>query len=392
MAVRFPIYLDYQATTPLDPRVFDAMAPYYRERFGNPHSVTHRYGWEAEAAVDEARATIAALIGAEAKAVHFTSGATEANNLAIKGVMEAMRDVRPHLVVAATEHKCVLESAQAMARRGCRLTISPVQPNGLLDLDRLAAAITAETALVSVMAVNNEIGVIQPLAEIGALCRERGVWFHCDAAQALGRIALDVEAMKIDLMSLSAHKIYGPKGVGALYVRRARPRVRIVPQLSGGGQEAGIRSGTLAPALCVGFGEAARIASKEMASETERIAMLMRNFLDRVRAAHPGIRVNGDRVHRYPGNLNLSFPGIDGERLLAELPELALSSGAACASATSGPSYVLEAIGLSPALARASLRLGIGRFTTAEEMAVAAERLIAAISRLGGVCAREATA
>ncbi len=392
MTVRFPIYLDYQATTPLDPRVFDAMIPYYRERFGNPHSVTHRFGWETEAAVDEARAAIAALIGAEAKALHFTSGATEANNLAIKGVMEAMSAAKPHLVVAASEHKCVLESARAMARRGCRLTVLPVQPSGLVDLDRLAEALTPETALVSVMAVNNEIGVIQPLARIGALCRERGVWFHCDAAQAFGKIPLDVEAMKIDLMSLSAHKIYGPKGVGALYVRRARPRVRIVPQLSGGGQEAGIRSGTLAPALCVGFGEAARIAAEEMASETERVATLMRGFRERLLAAHPGIRVNGDLVHRYPGNLNLSFPGIDGERLLAEVPELALSSGAACASATSGPSYVLEAIGLPPVLARSSLRIGIGRFTTPEEMETAAERLIAAVARLGGVRAHEETA
>lgn len=382
MTVKTPIYLDNQATTPVDPRVFAAMEPWYRAHFGNPHSTSHRFGWEAEEAVTVARGRIAGLINADPKAVFFTSGATESNNLAIKGVMEAMRSVRPHLITVATEHKCVLESAQAAARTGADLTVLKVKPDGLVDLHALEAAISERTALVSVMAVNNEIGVLQPLAEIGALCRSRGVYFHCDAAQGFGKIALDVETMRIDLMSLSGHKIYGPKGVGAIYIRRSRPRVRFVPQMSGGGQETGVRSGTLSPALCVGFGEAAEIASEEMEGEGGRMRTLYDRFLQRIEQGIDGAILNGDRRRRWPGNINLSFPGCDGELLIAEMPDLAVSSGAACASATSGPSYVLEALGREPALASASLRIGFGRFTREEEVDYAAGRLVEAVEKV----------
>lgn len=382
MNLRLPVYLDNQATTPLDPRVLDAMMPFLGEKFGNPHSVDHRYGWEAADAVEEARRQVAELVGADPKAVVFTSGATEANNLAIKGTMEAMAGSKPHLVVAASEHKCVLESARAMERRGCRLTLLPVDGRGLIDLAALDRAVGKDTALVSVMAVNNEIGVIQPLAEIGALCHGRGVYFHCDAAQGFGKMPLDVEAMRIDLMSISGHKIYGPKGVGALWVRRVRPRVRIVPQMSGGGQETGLRSGTLAPALCVGFGTAARIAGEEMAQEATRMSRLFGRFLATVTEALPDTRLNGDPTRRWPGNLNLAFPGVDGEMLMAGMRDLAVSSGAACASAETGPSHVLDAIDLPRELAQASIRFGFGRFTTDEEVEFAAGRVVAAVQEL----------
>lgn len=382
MAMRLPVYLDNQATTPLDPRVLDAMMAFFGDKFGNPHSVDHRYGWEAADAVEQARVQVAGLVNADPKAVFFTSGATEANNLAIKGVMEAMAGTKPHLVVAASEHKCVLESTRAMERRGCEASFLPVGPDGLIDPERLASLLRETTALVSVMAVNNEIGVIQPLVEIGALCRERGVVFHCDAAQGFGKIPLDVAAMKIDLMSLSAHKIYGPKGVGALYVRRARPRVRIVPQMSGGGQETGMRSGTLAPALCVGFGMAARLAGEEMTRDAVRMKKLFDRFRAAVFAALPDTRLNGDAERRWPGNLNLAFPGVDGEMLMAGMRDLAVSSGAACASAETGPSHVLDAIGLPRELAQASIRFGFGRFTSEEEVDFAAARVIAAVREL----------
>lgn len=382
MTMRLPVYLDNQATTPLDPRVLDAMMAFFGDKFGNPHSVDHRYGWEAADAVEQARVQLAGLVNADPKAVFFTSGATEANNLAIKGVMEAMAGTKPHLVVAASEHKCVLESTRTMERRGCAASFLPVGSDGLIDPERLASLLRETTALVSVMAVNNEIGVIQPLAEIGALCRERGVFFHCDAAQGFGKIPLDVAAMKIDLMSLSGHKIYGPKGVGALYVRRARPRVRILPQMSGGGQETGMRSGTLAPALCVGFGLAARLAGEEMTREAVRMKKLFERFLAAVFAALPDTRLNGDAERRWPGNLNLAFPGVDGEMLMAGMRDLAVSSGAACASAETGPSHVLDAIGLPRDLAQASIRFGFGRFTSEEEVDFAATRVIAAVREL----------
>ncbi len=385
MGVKTPVYLDYQATTPMDPQVLDAMTPWLGPRFGNPHSSTHRFGWEAEAAIDQARGTIASLINADPKALFFTSGATESNNLAIKGVMEALIKQKPHMVIPVTEHKCVVESAKVMERFGARVTWLPVGANGLIDLDDLADSLSDETALVSVMAVHNEIGVVQPLAKIGALCRERGIYFHCDAAQAFGKIPLDVERMKIDILSISGHKIYGPKGVGAIYIRRSRPRVRFVPQMSGGGQENGVRAGTLAPALCVGLGEAARLASLDMGQEESRIKGLMQGFLAKIRASHPGILINGDLDARWWGNLNISFPGLSGDLLMSGVRDLAVSSGSACSSASTGPSYVLEAIGRPRSLASASLRFGIGRFTTAEEMDFAAETVCRVVSELGGV-------
>ena len=379
--VKTPIYLDYQATTPLDPRALKAMQPYLKDRFGNPHSVDHRFGWEAEAAVSVAREQVAAVIGARPEEIIFTSGATESNNLALKGVMQAYGAKRRHLVSVVSEHKCVLESAQAIARWGFELTILPIQPDGLVDPERLADALREDTALVSVMAVNNEIGVMQPLAEIGRITRQRGVLFHSDAAQAFGKVPLDVEAMNIDLMSLSGHKIYGPKGVGALYVRQ-RPPVRLVPQMDGGGQEAGLRSGTLSPALVVGFGIAARIAMESQDAETRQISQLSRVFRQTLQAALPDLGINGSLEQRYLGNLNLTFPGINGDLLLAELRDLSMSSGAACASASEGPSYVLEALGLSEELAQSSLRIGIGRFTTADELEYAAGRIIEVVAKL----------
>ncbi len=379
--VKTPIYLDYQATTPLDPRALKAMQPYLKDRFGNPHSVDHRFGWEAEAAVSVAREQVAAVIGARPEEIIFTSGATESNNLALKGVMQAYGAKRRHLVSVVSEHKCVLESAQAIARWGFELTILPIQPDGLVDPERLADALREDTALVSVMAVNNEIGVMQPLAEIGRITRQRGVLFHSDAAQAFGKVPLDVEAMNIDLMSLSGHKIYGPKGVGALYVRQ-RPPVRLVPQMDGGGQEAGLRSGTLSPALVVGFGIAARIAMESQDAETRQISQLSRVFRQTLQAAIPDLGINGSLERRYLGNLNLTFPGINGDLLLAELRDLSMSSGAACASASEGPSYVLEALGLSEELAQSSLRIGIGRFTTADELEYAAGRIIEVVAKL----------
>lgn len=376
-----PIYLDYQATTPLDAAVFEAMRPYMDEAFGNPHSVQHAYGKAAGEAVERARAKVAALIGAEAREIVFTSGATEANNLAIKGAARFQGNRRRHVVTLATEHKCVLESCRALEREGFSVTFLPVQPSGLLDLDTLRAALSEDTVLVSIMGVNNEIGVIQPLAGIGALCRANGTLFHTDCAQAAGKIPLDVDAMNIDLMSLSAHKMYGPKGVGALYVRR-RPRVRLEPLFSGGGQERGLRSGTLPAPLCVGFGAACAIAQRDMAAEEERIAALA-HVMKRRLLQIPGAVLNGDAAQRWPGNLNVAFPGIDAEDLLASLiDDVALSTGSACTSATVEPSYVLQALGLDDDLARGAVRIGIGRQTREDEVTVAADRIAAAVERL----------
>jgi cysteine desulfurase len=391
-ANRRPVYLDNQSTTPLDPRVLDAMLPYFTEEFGNPHSESHIYGKEAAAAVERARADVARLIGADPREIVFTSGATEANNLALKGAAHfarahpqagapAGRPPRDRIVTLATEHKCVLESAAALGREGFDIVSVPVQPNGLVSLDRLAEALDERTLIVSVMAAHNEIGVIQPLAEIGALCRARGVLFHTDAAQAFGKIPLDVEAMKIDLMSISGHKIYGPKGIGALYVRR-RPRVRLLPLFDGGGQERGLRSGTLPTPLCVGLGYAAAIAREEMESEAARLRALRDRLQKNLMRRVPGLRVNGDIEHRLPGNLNLSFPGLTAPELIAACPTVAMSTGSACTSASVEPSYVLRALGLPDALANASIRLGIGRFTSAEEVDFASDALAAAASRL----------
>lgn len=376
-----PIYLDYQATTPLDPRVFEAMAPYLKEAFGNPHSVHHGFGWEAEEAVERARAQVAQLIGADPREIIFTSGATESNNLAIKGAAHFHRGSKRHIVTCMTEHKCVLESCHRVEAAGFRVTYLPVRENGLVDVERLAGSITDETLLVSIMAVNNEIGVIQPLAEIGALCRERGVLFHTDAAQAAGKIPLDVEDMRIDLMSISGHKMYGPKGIGALFVRR-RPRVRLEPLIDGGGQERGLRSGTLPAPLCAGLGAACAIARDEMEAEAARLARLSARLYQGLVGRIEGVLLNGDRERRFPGNLNVAFAGVDGEELIRTIPRLAISSGSACTSASVEPSYVIRALGRSEAVARSSVRIGFGRFSADEEVGVALEMIVAAVERL----------
>jgi cysteine desulfurase len=382
-----PIYLDNQATTRVDPRVLEAMLPYFTEHFGNPHSTSHAYGHTAAAAVEAARAEIAALIGADPREIVFTSGATEANNLAIKGAAHFARAhagngrIRDHLVTLTTEHKCVLESCAQLEREGYSVTYVPIEPNGLVALDTLEAALTDRTLLVSVLAAHNEIGVIQPIAEIGALCRARGVLFHTDAAQAAGKIALDVEAMSIDLMSISGHKLYGPKGVGVLYVRR-RPRVRLLPLIDGGGQERGLRSGTLPTPLCVGLGRAAAIAAAELVEEAARLRQL-RDRLHRGLARQvPGLGLNGDAERRLPGNLNLSFPGIEAPSLIEACPAIAISTGSACTSARVEPSYVLRALGLSDEVANSAIRIGLGRFNTEAEVDFAVAALAAAAGRL----------
>jgi cysteine desulfurase len=376
-----PIYLDYQATTPMDPRVLEAMMPYFTVKFGNPHSRSHSYGWEAEEAVEKARGQIAKLIGADEKEVVFTSGATESNNLAIKGVAHFYKDRRNHIVTVVTEHKCVLDTCRHLEQEGFEITYLPVRQDGLVDLDQLRAAVTDKTVLVSVMAVNNEIGVIQPLQEIGAICREKGAFFHTDAAQAAGKIPLDVEAMNIDLMSISGHKLYGPKGIGALYVRR-KPRVRLVALIDGGGQERGFRSGTLPTPLCVGLGEACEIAMKEMGAEAARLRKLRDRFLDGLKAKLPDIYVNGDLEQRIPGNLNISFAYVEGESLIMGIKSLSVSSGSACTSASLEPSYVLRALGVEEELAHTSLRIGFGRFTTEQEVDTAVADIVKHVSRL----------
>ena len=376
-----PIYLDYQATTPMDPRVLEAMMPYFTHQFGNPHSRSHSYGWEAEEGVEKARAQVAKLIGADEKEVIFTSGATESNNLAIRGVAEFYKDRKNHIVTTVTEHKCVLDTCRHLEQQGFEVTYLPVQKNGLIDLEALRAAITDKTVVVSVMAVNNEIGVIQPLAEIGKICREKKVFFHTDAAQAAGKIPLDVEAMNIDLMSISGHKIYGPKGIGALYVRR-KPRVRLVPLIVGGGQERGFRSGTLPTPLCVGLGEAAEIAMKEMDGEAKRLAKLQARMLKGLQSKLTDIVVNGDLEHRIPGNLNISFAYVEGESLMMGIKNLAVSSGSACTSASLEPSYVLRALGVEEDMAHTSLRIGLGRFTTEHEVDTAVEELVRHVKKL----------
>jgi len=374
-----PIYLDHHATTPLDPRVLAAMRPWWEENFANPHSVEHAMGRAAEEAVEEARTQVAELIGAEAREIIFTSGATESNNIAIKGAARFAGTEGPkRIITLATEHKCVLESVRDLAAEGFEPVILPVRPDGLLDLDLLRAALEVPTLLVSVMAVHNETGVVQDMAAIGVLVKQAGALFHTDAAQAGGRIPLDVGDIQADLLSLSGHKIYGPKGVGALYVRR-RPRVRLAPLFSGGGQERGLRSGTLPAPLLVGLGEAARIAAAEGLLDAGRIAGQRKRLLDGLTAAIPGLRINGSMESRVAGNLNLSFPGgVDAQALLAALPELYLSTGSACSSAEIEPSYVLSAMGIPEPEARATLRIGLGRFTSPAEMDRAAALMGAA--------------
>ena len=376
-----PIYLDHQATTPMDPRVLDVMMPFFTEKFGNPHSRNHVYGWEAEDAVEKARDEIAALIGADPKEIIFTSGATESNNIAIKGVGRFYKDRKNHIITCATEHKCVLESCRHMGQEGCEVTYMHVAKNGLIDLDQLRETITEKTALVSIMGVNNEIGVIQPMAEIGSICREKGVFFHSDCAQAVGKIPLDVNEMNIDLMSISGHKLYGPKGVGALYVRR-KPRVRLTPLFSGGGQERGMRSGTLPTPLCVGLGEACAIAGREMLQESERLHYLRDRLYKGITDQLPEVYINGDIDQRIPGNLNLSFAYVEGESLMMGIKNLCVSSGSACTSASLEPSYVLRALGVTEDLAHTSLRLGLGRFTTEEDVNKATDEIVTQVKKL----------
>ncbi|TVY35089.1 Cysteine desulfurase, mitochondrial [Lachnellula subtilissima] len=363
-----PIYLDMQATTPLDPRVLDAMLPYYSGLYGNPHSRTHAYGWETDKGIEEAREHIANLIGADPKEIIFTSGATESNNMSVKGVARffGRGGKKNHIITTQTEHKCVLDSCRHLQDEGFEVTYLPVLSTGLVDMAQLEAAIRPETCLVSIMSVNNEIGVIQPLEEIGKLCRSKKVFFHTDGAQAVGKIPMDVNKMQIDLMSISSHKIYGPKGMGACYIRR-RPRVRIDPIISGGGQERGLRSGTLAPALVVGFGEACRIAKEEMNYDSKRIKMLSDRLLSGLLSLEHTTQ-NGDPDHFYPGCVNVSFAYVEGESLLMALKDIALSSGSACTSASLEPSYVLRALGSSDESAHSSIRFGIGRFTTESEI------------------------
>src|SRR5712675_521000 len=367
-----PIYLDYQATTPMDPRVLEAMMPYFTYKFGNPHSRSHSYGWEAEEGVEKARAQVAKLIGADEKEVIFTSGATESNNLAIRGVAEFYKDRKNHVVTTVTEHKCVLDTCRHLEQNGFEVTYLPVQKNGIVDLDALRAAITDKTVVVSIMAVN---------AEIGKICREKKTFFHTDAAQAAGKIPLDVEAMNIDLMSISGHKIYGPKGVGALYVRR-KPRVRLVPLIVGGGQERGFRSGTLPTPLCVGLGEAAEICMKEMDGEAKRLKKLQDRMLKGLNSKLTDIHVNGDLEHRIPGNLNIGFAYVEGESLMMGIKGLSVSSGSACTSASLEPSYVLRALGVEEDMAHTSLRFGLGRFTTEQEVDTAVDELVRHVNKL----------
>jgi cysteine desulfurase len=377
-----PIYLDCQATTPVDERVVAAMLPFFTEHFGNPSSISHVYGWEAEAAVKQTREILAAAINATPEEIVFTSGATEANNLAIKGVAEAYFQKGQHIITVVTEHSAVLDPCKYLKTLGFEMTFLSVQKNGLIDLTELEKAFRPDTILVSVMAANNEIGVLQPLAEIGAMCRERNVLFHTDAAQAIGKIPLDVQVLKIDLMSLTAHKVYGPKGIGALYVRRRNPRVQLAPQQHGGGHERGMRSGTLYTPQIVGFGKAVEIALQEQATETERLTQLRQRLWEQLSQVE-GIHLNGHPTQRLPGNLNISVEGVDGSALLLGLqPVMAVSSGSACSSATTAPSHVLTALGHSEALAYASIRFGIGRFNTDEEIDKVAEHTISTIQSL----------
>eukprot|EP00002_Diphylleia_rotans_P033670 TRINITY_DN717_c0_g1_i1.p1 TRINITY_DN717_c0_g1~~TRINITY_DN717_c0_g1_i1.p1 ORF type:complete len:456 (-),score=105.94 TRINITY_DN717_c0_g1_i1:254-1621(-) len=375
------IYLDTLATSAVDPRVLDAMLPFLTEQYGNPHSRTHHYGWESAHFVEEARIKVASLIGADAREVVFTSGATESNNIAIKGVARFYKDKKKHVVTTQTEHKCVLDSCRALQMEGFDVTYLPVETNGLVDLKALEESIRPDTALVSVMAVNNEIGVIQPIEEIGKITRAKGAFLHVDAAQATGKIPIDVNKMNIDLMSISGHKIYGPKGVGALFVRR-KPRVRLEALFSGGGQERGFRSGTLPTPLVVGLGAACDIAQKEMDRDHRRITALSERLYNNINAKLTHVTLNGDYNHRYPGCLNMSFAFVEGESLLMALKGIALSSGSACTSASLEPSYVLRALKVKEDLAHTSIRFGISRFTTVEEIDYAVDQIVTQVTRL----------
>lgn len=380
--MKFPIYLDNHATTPVDPRVLEAMLPYLTEHFGNPSSHGHLFGWKAEEAVEVAREQTALLINAEPREILFTSGATESNNLALKGAAARYRNRGGHIVTCATEHKAVLDTCRTLQEHGSEVTCLPVGPDGRIDLQRLREAFRPDTVIVSIMAANNEIGTLQPIAEIGALCRQREVLFHTDAVQAAGRVPLDVEAMNIDLLSLTAHKIYGPKGAGALYVRQRGRKVRLTPLVDGGGQEQGMRPGTLNVPGIVGLGEALAIARREMPVESPWLLGLREKLRRAIFESLDGVHLNGSLEHRLPGNLNISIGEVEGESLVAALRDIAVSSGAACSSGSLEPSYVLKAIGLPDDLARRALRFGIGRFNTEEEIDYAATRLTAEVRRL----------
>lgn len=379
--MKLPIYLDNQATTQMDKRVLDAMLPYFCEKFGNPHSRSHSLGWEAENAVDEARENIANLINADKREIVFTSGATESNNLALKGLADFYGDKKKHIIVSAIEHKCVLDVARHLSVDGFNVTYLPVQKNGIIDLNALKESIRKDTLVVSIMAINNEIGVIQPLEEIGKICREHGVFFHSDIAQAFGKINIDVEKCNIDLASISGHKIYGPKGIGALYIRR-KPRIRLSAIFNGGGQERGFRSGTVPTPLVVGLGTAAKIALHEMDADYLHIKALYQHFWNKLSANIEYIYLNGDDKMRYPGNLNISFAYVEGESIILSIKDLAVSSGSACTSASLEPSYVLKALGVAEEMAHTSIRFGIGKFNTLEEIDYAADLIISKISHL----------
>lgn len=380
--VTLPIYMDDHATTRTDPRVVEAMLPYFTEIFGNAASRNHSFGWQAEQAVEKAREQIAKLIGATAKEIIFTSGATESDNLAIKGIAEMYRERGNHIITQVTEHKAVLDTCKRLEKSGYRVTYLPVKADGLIDLKELEAAMTSQTILVSIMAANNEIGVVQPVAEIGKLCHERGILFHTDAVQAVGKIPVDVNAMQIDALSLSGHKIYGPKGIGALYVRRRNPRVQISEQIHGGGHERGMRSGTLNVPGIVGLGKASEICMEEMDTETKRLTGLRDHLKQKLESSLDYVHVNGSMEHRLPGNLNMSFVYVEGESLLMGINDVAVSSGSACTSATLEPSYVLKALGLGDDVAHSSIRFGLGRFTTAAEVDYVADKVIDVVRKL----------
>ena len=378
--MQLPIYLDYSATTPVDPRVADKMIPFLRERFGHPASRSHAYGWEAEKAVEDARGQVARLVNADSREIIWTSGATESTNLAVKGAAHFYKEKGRHLVTVKTEHKATLDTMRELEREGFEVTYLDVLDNGLLDLDAFKAALRPDTIVVSVMFVNNEIGVIQDIAAVGEICRARGIVFHCDAAQATGKVVIDLGQLKVDLMSFSAHKTYGPKGVGALYVRR-KPRVRLEAQMHGGGHERGLRSGTLPTHQIVGMGEAFRLAREEMATENERIRMLRDRLLTGLREIEE-VYVNGDLERRVPHNLNMSFNYVEGESLIMAIKDIAVSSGSACTSASLEPSYVLRALGRSDELAHSSIRFSVGRFTTVEEIDFAVDLIKRKIAKL----------
>jgi len=382
MAIKLPIYMDYHATTPVDPRVVETIVPYFTQHFGNAASRNHPFGWEAEEAVDKARKQVADLIGANAKEVVFTSGATESDNLAIKGVAEMYREKGNHIVTCVTEHKAVIDTCKRLEKEGYRVTYLGVQKNGLVSLDELRNAITDKTILITIMTANNEIGVIQPIAEIGAIAKEKGILFHTDAVQAVGKIPFSVNDLKVDMASMSAHKMYGPKGVGALYVRRRNPRVLLAPIIDGGGHERGMRSGTLNVPGIVGFGKAAELCRTEMATDAERMGRLRDRLNDKLHNGLDEIYVNGSIERRLPHSLNISFAYVEGESLLMGINDVAVSSGSACTSASLEPSYVLKALGAGDDLAHSSIRFGLGRWTTEEEVDYVADKLINVVTRL----------